>query len=130
MAGSNMNEMIFRVPTYYGEAHRNEPPDEQRPDFAAPFAPVLAYRDAGVRILLGAVHRLDVDAPDIQIERRPHGWAIFLHPFGAGDPSGYIYFLDDGRSFLIPENGLGSTRAIEVLGPNEKIPELDAPVSE
>jgi len=89
------------VPTYYG--HREDrKPDE--PDFADPFVPVAVGEVEGVRLILGSDDPNDDEAPDIQIERRPHGWAIFLHPT-AFDSVANIYFLDDGRSFLLPEWG-------------------------
>ena len=47
----------------------------------------------------------------VQVERRPNGWAIFLHPIGGGDPSGYVYFLDDGRSFVLPRIAFRSDAA-------------------
>lgn len=89
--------------------------------------PVLIYREAGVRIVLGTHDDGQLDKPDIQIERRPNGWAIFLHPIGGGDPSGIVFFLDDGRSFLTPD-GLSSGR-IAVLDHDEKVPVLDDPPS-
>jgi hypothetical protein len=46
---------------------------------------------------------------------------------GGTDPSGYVYFLDDGRSFLVPENGLGPTDAIQVIDSHKDVPELDWP---
>ena len=71
--------------------------------------------------MLGTDDFEDREKPDIQIERRPKGWAIFLHP-SAGDPSGIVYFLDDGRSYLLPEIGSGS---IEVLDDHEEPSEID-----
>ena len=113
------------VPTYVGRRYAEgvEVGDDQ--DFADPHVPVLVCSAAGVRVVLGSHDYNCLDAPDIQIERRPKGWAIFLHPLGGGDPSGYIYFLDDGRSFLVRENGLGSTDTIKDLDDLEDLRELD-----
>jgi hypothetical protein len=88
--------------------------------------PVLVHEAAGVRVVLGTHNYDEMDKPDIQIERRANGWAIFLHPEGGGDPSGYVYFLDDGRSFLVIEHH-GSTPAIEIVGSVEELEELDVP---
>jgi hypothetical protein len=108
-----MAELRIWVPTYfaqYNERHKGS----TRLDFDQPLVPILATEAEGLRVVLGSHRYDDRDAPDIAIERRPRGWAIFLHPLGGGDPSGYVYFLDDGRSFIIPESGL-STPAIEVI---------------
>ena len=113
-------ELRLLVPTYFG--HRNCVLGvEENEEFDNPHVPVLVRPAEGVRIVLGTRDYEDYHAPDIQIERRPKGWAIFLHPSG-GDPSGYVYFLDDGRSFLVRE--LGSD-AIEVIDDFEVVPELD-----
>jgi hypothetical protein len=50
---------------------------------------------------------------------------IFLHPVGDGDASGYILFLDDGRSFLVKDRGLSSTPKVEVVEEGEELGELD-----
>jgi len=56
-----------------------------------------------------------------QVERRPHGWAIFLHP-DAGDPVACVYYLDDGRTLLLPETHISNE--IEIV--DDVPPELDA----
>ncbi len=48
-----------------------------------------------------------------------------MHPLGGSDPSGYVYLLDDGRSFLVKESGFGPTERIEVLEPRQRVPEID-----
>ena len=121
-----MEESRFVVPTYYGRQNELlEKPMHARVDFSDPFVRVLVREADGIRIVLGSHDYDDQDAPDVQIERRPNGWAIFLHPEGGSDPSGYIYFLDDGRSYLIPESGRCSTPAIEVRDELNEIVELD-----
>jgi hypothetical protein len=118
-------ELLLRVPTYHGAVVAGGSGDPQREDFDEPYAPVLVRDADGVRILLGSHDDADVDRPDVQIERRPRGWAIFLHPVGGSDPSGYVYFLDDGRSYLLPEGGWGPTPAIQVLPRDSEFHAID-----
>jgi hypothetical protein len=120
-----MQELKLTVPTYFGNMPGGHANTDDDSDFGNPYIPVLIYEAAGVRIILGSHDREEYELPDIQVERRPNGWAIFLHPLGGGDPSGYVYFLDDGRSFLVPEKGPGPTEAIQVLCPRADLPELD-----
>ncbi len=122
----DLQELKLLVPTYNAEGFPDEVAKDEMPEFGEPLVPVLIREADGVRIVLGT-HDYDCETPDIQIERRPNGWAIFLHPLGGSDPSGYVYFLDDGRSFLSPENNFGPTPAIEVLEPHGQVPELDCP---
>ena len=106
----------LNVPTYVGEQQR-----AVAADYAEPCVPVLVYEDRGVRIVLGT-HDRQALAPDVQIERRPHGWAIFLNPLPSGDPCALVYFHDDGRSW-ISKFTAGSTPAlIEV---DDLPPEID-----
>ena len=65
----------------------------------------------------------DYDKPDLLIERRPVGWAIFLHPLGGGDPVGVIYFLDDGRSFFREEPF--TEPPLVVLPEDERLAEME-----
>lgn len=106
-------QLILEVPTYKAD------------DFYDPHVPVTIRDECGVRVVLGTAD--DPDAPDIAIERRPGGWAIFLHPVGGSDASGYVYFLDDGRSFLAPETFGGPTPPIRVLPSHESPAEIDRP---
>src|SRR5258707_5559493 len=65
------------VPTYFG--HRNcELGVEENEEFDNPHVPVLVHSADGVRLILGSHDYEDCYAPDVQIERRPKGWAIFL----------------------------------------------------
>lgn len=120
-----MEEFKLTVSTYYGAAHCKQKIVGDMPDFDAPDVPVLIHEAGGVRIVLGTHDFHDLEKPDIQIERRPKGWAIFLHPEGGCDPSGYVYFLDDGRSFLLRENSSGGSGSIEVLRGHKERPEID-----
>jgi hypothetical protein len=123
--GGKMDEFKITVPTYYGAAHCKQNIAGDLPDFDSPNVPVLIHEATGIRIVLGTHDFNDPDKPDIQIERRPKGWAIFLHPVGGGDASGYVYFLDDGRSFLLKEGLSTASGSIEVLCWHEEPPEID-----
>ncbi len=100
---------------------------EPRPDFGPPLVSVLAHEAAGLRVVLGTHDWQSNEFPDVQIERRPNGWALFLHPTGGSDPSGYVYFLDDGRSFVVVEGKFGATPRLELLKPGASVPDLDRP---
>lgn len=120
-----MPELKLHVPTYNYEAFPHEVETGEKTEFGDPYLPVVIRQADGVRIVLGSHDYFDSSYPDIQIERRPHGWVIFLHPLGGGDPSGHIYFLDDGRSFLVPERDLGTTPSIKALEWDAKVAEVD-----
>lgn len=113
-----MPEMRIHVPTYYGSSNRPEP------EFGDPYVPVVVRPAEGLRVVLGSHDYWHQDSPDIQVERRPNGWAIFLHPVGAGDLCGCVYYLDDGRSFLLPEREF-ATPTISVLSPDDELREID-----
>lgn len=121
MSESSQKEFRLWIPTYYGHAF----PNGEMPDFDNPLLPVLIREADGVRLILGAHDWNDMQAPDIVVERRPAGWAIFLHPVGGGDPSGYVYFLDDGRSFVQPENPYAGTPPIEMLASEDELTDVD-----
>lgn len=123
----NMEELKLLVPTYLGRLSVNSGVEIDA-DFGDPHVPVLVHSADGVRVVLATHDYLDVKTADIQIERRPNGWAIFLHPVGGGDPCGYVYFLDDGTSFLVPE-AHGATGPIQVLDPGDDVSELDWPAA-
>ena len=110
---------IIRVPTYYGARDLIDGAklgnDEacyhgKKKEFDEPAVPVMIYQADGLRLILGS-DRVDASPfagpnaakPDIQIERRCRGWAIFLHPEVGGDAAGVVYFHDDGRCFLMKE---------------------------
>jgi hypothetical protein len=126
-----VDELKLTVPTYYGRANCVREIVGEPPDFDTPDVPVLIHEAGGIRIVLGTHDFNDMSKPDIQIERRPKGWAIFLHPIGGGDPSGYVYFLDDGRSLLLRENTYSESGSIEVLPDDAEEPteidEIDDP---
>jgi hypothetical protein len=118
-----MPELKIRVPTYYGSADEAKVAAAKLSEFDDPRVPVLVRPADGLRIVLGTHDYYDMTKPDIQIERRSNGWAIFLHPVGGGDASGYVYFMDDGRSFIIPENDVGPTPPIRMLPRDDAVAE-------
>lgn len=120
-----MKELRLFVPAYYGHAAART--TRELPEFGEALVPVLIRRADGVRIVLGSHDYEDMNFPDIQVERRPNGWAIFLHPLSGGDASGYVYFVDDRRSFVLPEREICGTVPIRCLDPGDQIPpEVDA----
>lgn len=120
-----MPEIKIHVPTYYCDAGAVDYLGRQRREFDDPRVPVIVRDADGVRIVLGSNDYWNANAPDVQIERRPNGWAIFLHPMGGGDPAGYLYFLDDGRSFLVPEKPTSSTPPTIQLDYEDAVAEVD-----
>lgn len=100
-----MPELKIWVPTYNAERYPREIEAGTKEDFGEPYSPIVIRPAEGVRIVLGTHDYWDCAKPDIQIERRPGGWAIFLHPLGGGDASGFVFFIDDGRSYVVPETG-------------------------
>jgi hypothetical protein len=119
-----MDELKLIVPTYNYDLFPEQVEKGEMSEFGAPDVSVLVRQADGVRIVLGTHDYGDLEKPNIQIERHPKGWMIFLHPCPGGDPSGYVYFLDDGRSFLVKETNVGPTEAIEVLEADARIPEI------
>lgn len=111
-------EVRFCVPTYNAWLFEKQVGMGEKPEFGEPMARLVIRPAAGLRVVLGTYDFNDQDKPDIQIERQPNGWVIFLHPLGGGDPSGLICFHDDGRSFLVKEYSYG-TPAIEIFEPCE-----------
>ena len=112
-----MSEMKLLIPTYNGNLFPDQVETGQIEEYGDPEVPVTAYREAGLRIVLGTHDpEEDSEKPDLLIERQPNAWAVFIHPDG-GDPSAYIYIVDDGRTFLFPEFCPGS--------PTEIVHELD-----
>jgi len=145
-----MQEMKLAVPTYFAYPSRDgvltpsrpavptssaampysgrrdtAPQSARRPDFGPPYVAVVVHEAEGVRVVLGTHDRHSGEYPDIQIERRANGWAIFLHPVGGCDPSGYVYFLDDGRSFIEMERQLGPTPVLQVHRRGAPLRDLD-----
>lgn len=113
---------FVRVATYYGQGYENAVVDGLLPEFGTPLVPISLEKVEGLRLVLGFSKPI-ADAPDISIERRPNGWALFLHPEPGGDASGFVYFIDDGRSFVVPEHGV--TPPIEMTEWDRVIPILD-----
>jgi hypothetical protein len=117
--------LTLSVPTYYATAYITHDVVGDLPDYDSPNVPVLVHQGEAVRLVLGAHDIYDSEKPDILIERRPKGWAIFLHPVGSGDPSGVVFFLDDGRSFVLREDSSENPGCVQVLLGLDAPPELD-----
>ena len=117
-----VKELQLLVPTYNANLFPAEVAQNTMPEFGKPYRAVLIREAAGVRIVLGTHEYNDIDKPDVQIERQPNGWVVFLHPLGGSDPSGIVYFHDDGRSYLLKEMSGGPTPPIAVLEPGENVP--------
>jgi hypothetical protein len=120
-----MDELKAIVPTYYGDAHSSQIASGDLKELSEPYVPFVVRVDSGIRIVLGTHEFDDISKPDILIERRPRGWAIMLHPLPGSDPSGCVYFLDDGRSVLVPESDFCATTPIEVRKEDACVPEVD-----
>src|SRR5271156_3973696 len=108
-----MKKLKLMVPTYNANYFREDVASGEKKEFGDPHFPVLVCEADGVRVVLGTHDYEDYSKPDIQIERQPHGWVIFLHPLGGSDACGYVHFLDDGRSFLVKEHPYGPTPVLE-----------------
>jgi hypothetical protein len=122
--GAHMHELKIYAPTYYGSLNEQAEAKGLQ-EFDQPHVPIVVRSADGLRIVLGSHDYFDGNAPDVQIERRPRGWALFLHPLGGSDPCGYVYFLDDGRSFLVPESDFGTTPPIAVRPSDAVATEID-----
>jgi hypothetical protein len=94
------NHEMF-VPTHHGDTE--EALAAHLAEFDDPNVPVLVEQSSWLRIVLGSHDLSNQGAPGLRIERRKKGWMIVLLPKGGGDPSGCVFFMDDGRSFLVPE---------------------------
>src|SRR5258708_6745062 len=123
-----MPELRVWVPTYYGTQNEMRAAvGEERPEFGDPMFPVLARPADGLRIVLGSHDHFDTRVPDVQIGRRPRGWAFFLPPLAGCDAGGYVAILDDGRSYVAPEADGGPPPPIKMVSWRDLIEELDKP---
>ena len=118
-----MEELKLYAPTYYrgspalkgcGKLEFDDPASQ------CSFTPPMGFG------LYWVVTSQWTEMPPTFRSSRPNGWAIFLQPVAGGDPCGYVYFIDDGRSYLVPESDFGSTPPIRVLHCNETVPEIDS----
>jgi hypothetical protein len=123
---TSCREFRLLVPRYNGNLYPRYVASGKLAEFGDPETPVLVREAEGVRIVLGSHDYEDDTKPDVQIERHPNGWMIFLHPLGGSDACGYIYFVDDGRSYFLPEYPYGPTPEIAVLERGKRVPEFDA----
>lgn len=111
---------VVEVPTYYGAAGDAW---QGKAEFDAPHVPVTIFDAAGIRLVLGVRDPFAPEAPDIQVERRPGGWCVFIHA-DDGDERGYVYILDDGRVQFQP----AEWEPARVLFATDDVPkELDMP---
>lgn len=124
----SLKNLKLFVPTYNYTVFPEEVARGELDEFSEPTTPVLVHESEGVFVGLGTHAFHDSNKPDIQIERQPNGWMIFLHPVGGSDASGYLYFLDSGESYLKKERSWGPTPAIQILEPHEDWPFLGQPV--
>lgn len=120
-AETRMQQLRLRVPTYNANLFPTQIGTGSMPEFGPPHIPVVIHPAEGIRIVLGSYDSAEWSRPEVQIERQPNGWVIFLRPVGGGDASGLVYLLEDGRSFVVPELG-GQTTPIRQLHPSESIP--------
>ena len=118
-----MPELKIYAKTYYGQIPEEVREARRLGEYDSPEVPVVVRPADGVRIVLGTHDFWDTSFPDIQIERRAGGWAIFLHAVPGDDPSGYVYFLDDGSSYVDIE--YGSSVPLRFLEEEEFPPGLD-----
>ena len=119
-----MQDLKLAVPTYNANLFPKEVSSGVIPEFGEPKHPVLIHEADGIRIVLGTHDFSETDTPDVQIERQPNGWVIFLHPVGGCDACGYVNLLDDGRSYLLKERGAKPDRAIQILELDAELPEF------
>jgi hypothetical protein len=117
-----MQVLKLMVPTFNGSHFPGKVSRHAMPEYGRTETPVLVCEADGVRIILGSHDYHDFEKPDIYVERQPNGWAVFLHPSGGGDPSGMVYFLDDGKSYLLKEDDSGTTPPTIVVEPGNGIP--------
>jgi hypothetical protein len=106
----------LRVPTYYGDRPGKE-------EFDTPRVPIVFSDAAGARLVLGTRDPNEMGYPDVQVERRPGGWAVFIND-SAGDVVAHVYIIDNGKVYLHPEYYSSTV----ILDPKGEAPqELDNP---
>lgn len=110
------------VPTYYGGVKGAQP----LPEFGEPHHAVRISPAEGIRLVLTSLDIPQERWAEVQIERRPGAWALFLLPLGqSGDASGFVYLLDDGRSFASVERPVNHPMRLKMVSSSEEVPELD-----
>jgi hypothetical protein len=119
-----MREFQLMVPTYNADYFPAEVKAGLRPEIGPPELPVVVREAAGVRIVLGSHDHEDCTKSDVQIERHPNGWMIFLHPLGGSDACAYVFFTDDGRSYLMKELPYGPTPPLVEIEGEKNAPEI------
>jgi hypothetical protein len=123
----HMGNLTVYVPTYYTRVVDPKLGVRAYQEFDEPRIPIVVGFADDLRIVLGSHNPVDANMPNLKIERWPGGWIILLYPLGGEDPSGHVYFLDSGRSFIVPESPLGSTPPIILRHHETEIPEIDRP---
>lgn len=112
-----LKEIRAEFPTYYGDTAEHDA--GKAPEWGTPLKPVVITPESGLRIVLGT-HEVEAqESPDIYIERRPGGWAIFLHP-EHGDPVAMVYILDNGQTYVQRE--VGSDDRLTFLSKTAELP--------
>ncbi len=91
-----MNALTLLVPTFTPSAR----PEDDGKEYSEPNAEIGMSSEEGLRLELRKGTKPEFGWPQIVIERRAHGWMLFLAP-NEGDESGYLQFHDDGRMCLI-----------------------------
>jgi hypothetical protein len=121
-----MQQLKLFAPTYYASLFPDDVAAERKPEFGDPHVPILAASAEGARLILGSHDFYCSEKPDIQVERHPNGWMIFLMPCAGCDACGYIYFHDDGRTFLRRERGADPANALQIIPPGDPVPGFDS----
>lgn len=95
------------IPTYNPESCKE----------SEPRIPVCIHTDDGICINLGTDDPANRNGPNVQIERRKNGYVVFIRTVAGWDQTCYVYMLDDGRCFVLPENNTrgpgGNTQFID-----------------
>ena len=100
------------VPTYHPVVHSG------LKEYGDPLQPIHLLQADGLLLILGD---LDV-GPRLVIERRLHGWLIFIQPVVSGGEAGYLQMADDGRSCLCRDAYAGAVPKMMILEPGAPSP--------
>lgn len=81
-----------------------------KPDYGAPYVPLLITCEDTIRVILGTHDQRDLRLPDLLIERQALGWLVAIHVNGSGDPTMCLYFLDDGKCYFTIEGAAAAEK--------------------